>query len=393
MLVAKTIRTVPLRHAPVASSVIRELYTKADSPAVVSPDPEAGGNESTSISPPFVPNPHFTHARSINWFPGHMARGLRLISSALNSVDLVVEVRDARIPLSSVNPKFEYLVGCKDRLIIYNKADLAHPTTQSIITSAFKTHSPSTPVIFTNALADHNVRLIISHAARRAVGNTTVMIVGMPNVGKSSLVNSLRRVGVGKGKAAATGSQPGVTRTVAGTIKVLEDPVVYLIDTPGVMVPHIPDPITSLKVALTGGVRDHLADEQVMADYLLYRLNLFGAFGYAEYFRLPDAVPTNEVHVLLPYIAQRVGAVVKGGELDLNAAARFFIKHYRDGKLGRFTLDDMREEMLKEFFVKGSMGAEAGEGLSRRQEKKKQKMEDRRRARERDAAKPMVIKG
>ncbi|KAG1240994.1 hypothetical protein G6F68_017119 [Rhizopus microsporus] len=119
------------------------------------------------------------------------------------------------------------------------------------------------------------------------------MVVGMPNVGKSSLINALRRVGVGKGKAAITGAQPGVTRTVIGTVKVLEDPTVYLIDTPGVMVPHIDDPVRSLKVALTGGIRDHLSDEQVMADYLLYRLNQFGSHGYVDWFRLGQ--PTNDL--------------------------------------------------------------------------------------------------
>lgn len=81
---------------------------------------------------------------------------------------------------------------------------------------------------------------------------TMVMVVGMPNVGKSSLINSLRRIGVKKGKAAPTGAIPGITRTVAGTIKVLESPKVYLIDTPGVMIPHIPDPVSAIKVALTG---------------------------------------------------------------------------------------------------------------------------------------------
>lgn len=132
----------------------------------------------------------------------------------------------------------------------------------------------------------------------------------MPNVGKSSLINSLRRIGVKKGKAAPTGAIPGITRTVAGTIKVLESPKVYLIDTPGVMIPHIPDPVSAIKVALTGicfalfkverrnlptryshdlswltgmifffhfsfqgAISDHLSDEEVIADYLLFQLN------------------------------------------------------------------------------------------------------------------------
>jgi ribosome biogenesis GTPase A len=92
----------------------------------------------------------------------------------------------------------------------------------------------------------------VSGTASEKELTTMVMVVGMPNVGKSSLINSLRRIGVKKGKAAPTGAIPGITRTVAGTIKVLESPKVYLIDTPGVMIPHIPDPVSAIKVALTG---------------------------------------------------------------------------------------------------------------------------------------------
>lgn len=92
----------------------------------------------------------------------------------------------------------------------------------------------------------------VSGTASEKELTTTVMVVGMPNVGKSSLINSLRRIGVKKGKAAPTGAIPGITRTVAGTIKVLDSPKVYLIDTPGVMIPHIADPISAIKVALTG---------------------------------------------------------------------------------------------------------------------------------------------
>jgi ribosome biogenesis GTPase A len=203
----------------------------------------------------------------------------------------------------------------------------------------------------------------------------------MPNVGKSSLINSLRRVGVGKGKAAPTGAQPGITRSVVGTIKVLEDPTIYLIDTPGVMVPHIPQPVESLKVAVTGGIRDHLADEQVMVDYLLYRLNQFGSYDYATQYRLPDG-PTNDYNLLLESVARRIGAVVKGGELDLTMAAKYFLKQFRLGKFGRYTLDDVSPEALERFFS-DSNSFDTSSSASRRQAKKLAKLQARKEQRER----------
>ncbi|KAI8080273.1 P-loop containing nucleoside triphosphate hydrolase protein [Gilbertella persicaria] len=308
-----------------------------------------------------------------------MAKGLRLISERLNSIDLVVEVRDARIPLSSVNPNFEKVVGKRPRLIVYNKFDLADPLTKQPLLEAFAKHAPATPVVFTSCQHDASMKQILNHAAELAhpIPQISLMVVGMPNVGKSSLINALRRVGVGKGKAAATGAQPGITRTVVGTIKVLEDPTVYLVDTPGVMVPHIADPVKSLKVALTGGIRDHLSDEQVMADYLLYRLNACGAYGYVDWFKLTE--PTNDVHVLLQGVAKRIGAVAKGGQMDLTMAAKFFLKHYRTGKLGQYTLDDVSPEALEAFFEHQKIYSTTS--MSRRQEKKAVKLEQRKNAR------------
>ncbi|RHZ75754.1 hypothetical protein Glove_209g50 [Diversispora epigaea] len=266
--------------------------------------------------------PNFFYDKVINWFPGHMAKGLRIISEKMSSIDVIVEARDARIPISSINKKFEEVANVKERIIVYNKCDLAEESSQDIITKAFEKYR-NQKVLFTNANMDRNIKTIINIAANKARENpqkypfVTVMVVGMPNVGKSSIINSMRRLGVHRGKAARTGANPGITRAVSNTtIKVLENPTVYLIDTPGVMIPHIPDPVCSLKVALTGGIMDHLSDEEVIADYLLWRLNNFSNFGYVEKFKLPG--PTDDVNVLLPAVSKRIGALHKQGCLRLS---------------------------------------------------------------------------
>ncbi|KAI8878601.1 hypothetical protein K501DRAFT_297560 [Backusella circina FSU 941] len=254
-----------------------------------------------------MPQKTFPYDRVSDWFPGHMA------------------VLYSNVSIQSISYR-------RPRLIVYNKADLAHSTTAAITTNAFTKHEPHTPVIFTSSkLVD-------------PIPQVTFMVMGMPNVGKSSLINSLRRVGVGNGKATQTGAQPGITRTVIGTVKVLEDPTVYLVDTPGDMVPHI-------------------TDEQVIADYLLYRLNGFHAY---------------------ECMARRVGAAVKVGELDLTMASKFFLKHYRTGKLGRYTSDDLSPTSIDTFFEHLKMFSATDklmDGSNRQQEKKLDKLGQRKQSR------------
>ncbi|ORZ26253.1 P-loop containing nucleoside triphosphate hydrolase protein [Lobosporangium transversale] len=324
----------------------------------------------------------FAYDKIINWFPGHMAKGLRLITEKLNAVQVVIEVRDARIPISSINHKFEPIAQRKDRLIVYNKTDLAHPATEQAVVKAFKQYKRQ-EVVFTNANEDLNIKRIISYLAKKAKATgtaaekeltTTVMVVGMPNVGKSSLINSLRRIGIKKGKAAPTGAIPGITRTVAGTIKVLDSPKIYLIDTPGVMIPHIADPISAIKVALTGAISDHLSDEEVIADYLLFQLNQAQDYSYMKLYNIQE--PTDDIKVFLPQVAKYIGALKRGGEYNLAAAAQFLIKQYRLGKLGRYTLDDIRPEALER-----SLTEESLDPISRRQQKKADKIEERKQKR------------
>lgn len=169
----------------------------------------------------------------------------------------------------------------------------------------------------------------------------------MPNVGKSTLLNALRRLGTGKTtKAAITGGQPGVTRKLSGTVRISADagPLVYVIDSPGVFVPYMPNANTMLKLALVGCIKDSLIPPVTLADCLLFHLNRVDPRLYAAW-----CAPTNDVTVWLAAIARKTGKLLRGGDCDLHAAALWLVARYRKGLLGRFILDDVKEGSLDEW--------------------------------------------
>ena len=163
-------------------------------------------------------------------------------------------------------------------------------------------------------------------------------------MGKSSLLNALRERSLGKGKAAQTGNQPGVTRHIGTTVKIIDGgeakDTVYVIDTPGVFIPYVPNAESMLKLALCGCVKDTIIPATILADYLLYRLNLVDPALYMEYSR-----PTNDVTEFLDKVARKTGRLNKGGghggTPDLEASALWMVQRWRDGKLGKFVLDDV----------------------------------------------------
>ncbi|KAM6203813.1 mitochondrial ribosome-associated GTPase 1 [Sarcoramphus papa] len=296
-----------------------------------------------------------------SWFPGHMAKGLRQMRASLRRADCLIEVHDARIgahiPLSGRNPMLQEALGIRPHVLVLNKMDLADPRRQPRVLEHLKQQGCS-HVVFTDCQRDGNVKKIVPLVAK-LVGNSpryhraesteySILVIGVPNVGKSSLINSLRRLHLKKGKATAVGGEPGITKAVLTRIQVCEKPLMYLVDTPGVLPPKLGDVETGMKLALCGAIRDHLVGEDIMADYLLYTLNKRQQFGYVRRYGLAEAC--DEIEPVLRRVAlaqgrtQKVKVLTGTGNVNVTmlnypAAAYEFLRDFRAGRLGRVTLD------------------------------------------------------
>ncbi|XP_041032335.1 mitochondrial ribosome-associated GTPase 1 isoform X2 [Carcharodon carcharias] len=293
------------------------------------------------------------------WFPGHMAKGLKKMQASLKKVDCIIEVHDARIPLSGRNPVFEKTLGARPHLLVLNKMDLADLTNKQRILRELEQQGIQN-VLFTDCLRDRDLHIkkivpavteLIQKGDRfhRAENlEYCLMVIGVPNVGKSSLINAMRRMYLKKGKASRVGGEPGVTRAVLTKIQVCERPLIYLLDTPGVFSPCVGSLEVGMKLALCGTILDHLVGEEVIADYLLFTLNKQQKFDYVERYQLAE--PCDDIQTVLKKIAvklgktQKVKAITGVGDVNIlipnySAAAYDFVRTFRKGELGKVMLD------------------------------------------------------
>ena len=274
---------------------------------------------------------------SIQWFPGHMAKAKRLLLEQLRWVDVVIELGDARVPESSRNPLLQEMLGDKPKIILLNKADLADAKWTEQWVKELRKSTPVLAVSATNGVGVGKIvpeleKLMVEKLekwAAKGVRARTIraMVVGIPNCGKSSLINQL----IGSSKA-KTGNKPGVTR---GNQWIRIHDKVELMDTPGLLWPKFEDPEIGRKLAAVGAIRDETLNLEELSLWLLIWLKQ----NYPDSLRRYSEDVQN---LTLEGIGRKRGCLVKGGQVDILKAAQIFIREFRAGSLGKITMDQIQ---------------------------------------------------
>jgi ribosome biogenesis GTPase A len=278
---------------------------------------------------------------NINWFPGHMAKTRRQIKESLKLVDAVIELRDARIPASSTNPELNELIENKPKIILLNKADLADEAATAAWLAHYKAHG--IPAVSADAKSGKGLGqlrrtvnevladTIRKNAERGMAGKALrLMVVGIPNTGKSSFINRMARSAKAKVEDRA-----GVTRhnkwyVIEGGLE--------LLDTPGVLWPKFEDPEVGYRLAFTGGIKDDILDLEELAVKLVEILARDYPARLTERYKVTDFAEM-EPYDLLQYIGRKRGMLISGGEVDTLRASQMLLDELRGGKLGKITFE------------------------------------------------------
>ena len=295
----------------------------------------------------------------LQWFPGHMKKARCLIEENLKLVDVVIELLDARIPASSANPMLKEIIGKKPHMIVLNKSDLADAAATKRWLAYFRDRGIR--AVSVDSVKGRGMKQLVREAEELARPQTEkfvnkggraraarCMILGIPNVGKSSLINRL--AGAARAK---TADKPGVTRAKQW-IKIGSN--LDLLDTPGILWPKFEDPAVGLKLAFTGAINDDIYDREQVTALLMDVMRRDYPERIRERFRLQGELPAGGLE-LLECIGRKRGCLVKGGRIDMDKAQNIVLNEFRAGKLGLITLDEVPSD--REAFPTGKGESEA----------------------------------
>ncbi|WP_232697007.1 ribosome biogenesis GTPase YlqF [Brevibacillus daliensis] len=277
---------------------------------------------------------------TIQWFPGHMAKARRQVTEKLKQIDVVIELLDARLPLSSRNPMIDEIVANKPRLILLNKADLADSSVTDMWVQYFKGLGVRTlPIDALSGKGVNKLPLLCQELASEMLQKRTdkgmqaravrIMILGIPNVGKSSLINRLAKRSV-----AQTGDRPAVTKSQQW---VKMGDTLELLDTPGILWPKFEDQMVGLRLAASGAIKDELIDFGEVALFAVRYMMHYYPERLQDRFKVSE-LPEDGVE-MLEMIGKKRGCMASGGHIDYDKAAELFLRELRSGKLGEVSLE------------------------------------------------------
>lgn len=277
------------------------------------------------------------------WYPGHMTKAVRMMQENIKLIDLVIELVDARTPMSSKNPDIDSLAGNKARVILLNKADLADPAGNAVWTEYFK--KKGFHVLEINARTGAGVRAVqglvqeackekIERDRRRGIKNRPIraMVVGIPNVGKSTFINAF----AGKG-CTKTGNKPGVTK---GKQWIRLNQNLELLDTPGILWPRFENQQVGERLAMIGSINDEILHADELAAAILIYLQKYYQGKIRERYETEES---GDAYAMLKEISIQRKCFLKGEEPDLLRTSRIIVDDFRGGRLGRITLESPEE--------------------------------------------------